>query len=657
MTKFKLESAYKPAGDQPSAIKQLLKGLKNKEQDQVLLGVTGSGKTFAMAHIIADQQKPALILAHNKTLAAQLYGEMKEFFPHNAVEYFVSYYDYYQPEAYIPKSDTYIEKDSSINEQIDLMRHSTTRSLLERKDVIVIASVSCIYGLGSPALYSEMTLKLSKNATMKNLVEQLVNLQYERNDVSFVRGKFRIRGDSVDIFPSHLEDRAWRLSLFGDEIEHIHEFDPLTGKKLAELTECTLYAKSHFVTPEETVKRTIVHIKEELEKRIEYFSNNNLLVESQRIAQKTRFDIEMLTETGSCKGIENYSRYLTGRPAGAPPPTLFEYFPKDALLFVDESHVTVPQIGAMYNGDKARKDNLIEHGFRLPSARDNRPLQFAEWDGMRPKTIFVSATPGKFELERTKGKYIEQIIRPTGLLDPLCEIRPLDKQVDDLIEECRATIAQGFRILVTALTKKMAEHLSDYMTDIGFKVSYIHSDVKTLERVEIIYDLRQGVYDVLIGVNLLREGLDIPECGLIAILDADKEGFLRSETSLIQTIGRAARNSEGRVILYANRITNSMEKALNETNRRREIQLAHNTKHNITPTTIKKDIIDILGNLAGRDNRVVREVIGAHMSEAEIRVKIQKLRKEMFAQAANLEFEKASRLRDEVEQLERIILA
>jgi excinuclease ABC subunit B len=651
---FKLNSEFAPAGDQPKAIEQLLHGLNAGEQNQVLLGVTGSGKTFTMANLIQKTGRPALIMAHNKTLAAQLYSEMKEFFPENAVEYFVSYYDYYQPEAYIAKTDTFIEKDSSINEQIDLMRHSATRSMLERKDVIVVASVSCIYGIGSPELYYQMIipLKAGEEFNPSELTKRLIELAYERNDINFVRGTFRVRGDMLDIFPSHYENRAWRLSFFGNEIEDIKEFDPLTGETIAKLEEITIYANSHYVTPRPTLLQAIKHIKEELKERLDVLDKAGKLVESQRLEQRTMFDIEMIHEAGSCKGIENYSRYLSGRKAGEPPPTLFEYLPKNALLFIDESHVTVSQVGAMYKGDQSRKNNLVEHGFRLPSARDNRPLTFDEWNALRPQTVFVSATPAAFELEQTNGVFVEQVVRPTGLIDPECRIRPVETQVDDLIKSCKEVTKKGYRTLVTALTKKMAEDLSEYLSEAGLKVTYMHSDVQTLERIEIISDLRKGTYDVLVGVNLLREGLDIPECGLVAIMDADKEGFLRSATSLIQTIGRAARNVDGYVILYADRITNSMQKALDETARRRLVQVAYNEEHGITPSSIKKALAKSMGGEASTAART-KEV---KLKGKELHKRIDELRKQMLEAAANLEFEKASELRDELRELENIEL-
>ncbi|MBA8666819.1 excinuclease ABC subunit UvrB [Holosporaceae bacterium 'Namur'] len=657
MSIFDLQSSYQPAGDQPRAIDMLERGLKANKKDQVLLGVTGSGKTFTMAHLIARTGKPALIMAHNKTLAAQLYSEMKSFFPNNAVEYFVSYYDYYQPEAYIANKDVFIEKDAQINERIDLLRHSATRALLERKDAIVVASVSCIYGLGSPELYLQMTFKIEKSTKVdrNGIMRKLVDLQYQRNDIDFKRGTFRARGDNLDIFPSHYQDRAWRVSLFGDDVEKIYEFDPLTGEKIKDLEEITVFANSHYVTPRPTLEQSIKFIKEEMRKRVEWFREHNRLIEAQRIEERTKFDLEMMIESGSCKGIENYSRYLSGRGAGQPPPTLFEYLPSDALLFVDESHVTVPQVGGMFNGDRARKNVLVEYGFRLPSALDNRPLTFAEWDSMRPQTIFVSATPGKLELKYTNGEYAEQVIRPTGLIDPICTIKPVETQVDDLLNECRNAVEKGERVLVTTLTKKMSENLTEYLTDIGIKAVYLHSDIDTIERVEIIRDLRKGIYDVLVGVNLLREGLDIPECSLVAILDADKEGFLRSETSLIQTIGRAARNVEGRAILYADKLTESIKRAVGETERRRKIQQQYNEEHGITPQTIKKSIRDIIESVYEHDHLTI-ETEGKLESPEKIKSKIQKLHKEMIKFAAELEFEKAAEIRDQIQKLEESIL-
>jgi excinuclease ABC subunit B len=655
---FDLVSEFNPAGDQPQAIASLVQGLKENKHDQVLLGVTGSGKTFTMAHVIQSLQRPAVIMAHNKTLAAQLYSEMKAFFPNNAVEYFVSYYDYYQPEAYIAKTDTFIEKDSSINEQIDRMRHSATRALLERRDVIVVASVSCIYGIGSVETYSAMTIELKAGETIDQtaLIRRLVELQYKRNDMDFHRGTFRVRGDSVDIFPAHFEDRAWRLSLFGDEIENIIEFDPLTGERTAKLDSIHVYANSHYVTPRPTMDQAMKGIKHELKDRLEWYYAHNKLLEAQRIEQRTMFDLEMMQETGACKGIENYSRWLSGRNPGEPPPTLFEYLPKDALLFLDESHVTVPQIGAMYKGDFARKSNLMEYGFRLPSCVDNRPLRFEEWDAMRPNTIFVSATPGKFELERTKNEVIDQVIRPTGLIDPPCIIRPVANQVDDLLAECREQIALKRRILVTTLTKRMAEELTEYMQEAGLRVEYLHSDIDTLERIEIIRNLRLGTFDILVGINLLREGLDIPECGLVAILDADKEGFLRSRTSLIQTIGRAARNVDGKVVLYADVMTDSLKEALAETDRRREIQKAYNTEHGITPASIRKNISAVLESTYEKDHFTVdtRKTHGIpEFTGTNIDEYIDMLRKKMLEAAADLEFEEAAKLRDVIGKMEQ----
>ncbi len=652
---FKLVSEYSPAGDQPTAIKELTEAALGGERDQVLLGVTGSGKTFTMASVINNLQRPALILAPNKILAAQLYGEFKSFFPDNAVEYFVSYYDYYQPEAYVPRSDTYIEKESSVNEAIDRMRHSATRSLLERDDVIIVASVSCIYGIGSVETYSAMIFDLKKGqvADQREIIRKLVALQYKRNDAAFARGNFRVRGDSLEIFPSHYDDTAWRISFFGDDIEEITEFDPLTGSKVASLDTIRVYANSHHVTPGPTLKQAMEAIKHELAERLKELHIEGKLLEAQRLEQRTNFDLEMIAATGSCAGIENYSRFLTGRLPGEPPPTLFEYLPENALLFVDESHQTVPQIGAMARGDHRRKITLAEYGFRLPSCIDNRPLRFNEWDAMRPQTVSVSATPGGWEMDQTGGVFSEQVIRPTGLIDPPVEIKPVEEQVQDLIVECRKTADLGYRTLVTTLTKRMAEDLTEYMHEAGLKVRYMHSDVETLERIELIRDLRLGVYDVLIGINLLREGLDIPECGLVAILDADKEGFLRSETSLIQTIGRAARNVDGRVILYADRITGSMERALNETGRRREKQEAYNREHGITPTTIKRNIGDIIAHVASKDQVTVEIEDGpTHMVGHNLRAYIEELEKKMRNAAANLEFEEAGRLRDEIRSLE-----
>ncbi len=665
---FRIESDFTPSGDQPAAIKALCKGIEEGLTEQVLLGVTGSGKTFTMAHVIAALQRPSLIMAPNKILAAQLYGEMKEFFPDNAVEYFVSYYDYYQPEAYVPRSDTFIEKDSCINEQIDRMRHAATRALFERRDCIIVASVSCIYGLGSKEDYEAMRLdiKVGERIDRQALIRKMVELQYKRNDIAFDRGCFRVRGDTVELFPAHFEDRAWRFSLFGDELENITEFDPLTGAKISALEAVRIYANSHYITPGPTMNQAIQHIKADLKEQLAYFRRNDRLLEAQRLEERTQFDLEMLTATGACSGIENYSRYLTGRAPGEPPPTLIEYLPDDALIFLDESHVMLPQLNGMYKGDRSRKTTLAEYGFRLPSALDNRPLKFEEWNEFRPQAIFVSATPGDWELEQTNGAFVEQVVRPTGLVDPEVEVRPTQNQIDDLMAECQSVIAQKGRILVTTLTKKMAEDLSEYLDENGLKVRYMHSDIDTLERIEIIRDLRLGNFDVLVGINLLREGLDIPECLRVMILDADKEGYLRSRRSLIQTIGRAARNVDGKVILYADRITGSMKEAMDETSRRREKQLAWNKAHNITPATIKKNINNVMEGLQdrGTDQARTRKAKAAGFADAQeqedyfaspkaFQARIKKLEKDMRAAAENLEFEEAARLRDEIKRLEQ----
>ena len=659
---LRVVSDYEPNGDQPSAITELVAGVRGEERDQVLLGVTGSGKTFTMAKVIEAVQKPTLILAPNKTLAAQLYGEMKGFFPDNAVEYFVSYYDYYRPEAYVPRTDTYIEKDAQINEQIDRMRHAATQSLLERNDVVVVASVSCIYGIGSVETYSRMVVKLETGGRIDRdvLAKALVELQYRRNDSAFQRGAFRLRGETVDIFPSHYEDRAWRITLFGDEVEAIHEFDPLTGEKTAALGEITVYANSHYVTPRPTLTQAITDIKVELKARLAELTAEGKLLEAERLQQRTTFDIEMMETTGSCKGIENYSRYLTGRNPGEPPPTLFEYLPENALLIVDESHVTVPQLGGMFRGDFNRKSILAEFGFRLPSCVDNRPLKFEEWETYRPQTIFVSATPGPWEMERTAGVFAEQVIRPTGLIDPVCEVRPVERQVDDLLAECRLVAALGARVLVTTLTKRMAEDLTDYLTEHGVKVRYLHSDIDTLERIEILRDLRLGEFDVLVGINLLREGLDLPEVSLVGILDADKEGFLRAERSLIQTIGRAARNVRGKVIMYADRHTDSMKKAIDVTRARRAAQEAHNKAHGITPKTIEKAIAALEGT--AQDDfvdlaKTAKEAKAADVALEELPRTIAALRRQMLDLSEKLEFEKAAALRDRINDLEEIRLS
>ena len=653
--KFKIVSNFKPSGDQPHAIKSISKNLLNNKRNQTLLGVTGSGKTFTIAHVIEKLKKPSLILAPNKTLAAQLFAEMKTLFPGNAVEYFVSYYDYYQPEAYVPKTDTYIEKESSINEQIDRMRHSTTRSLFERKDVIIVASVSCIYGIGSPETYSAMTFSLSKNEIIKRdrLLTKLVELQYIRNDINFFRGTFRVRGDVIDIFPSHFEDCSWRISFFGDKIEHISSVDPLTGNKLNDLDVVKIFPNSHYVTPKPTLNKAIEQIKIELEERLIFFRDNNKTLEAERLEQRTNFDIETIEATGTCGGIENYSRYLTGREAGEPPPTLFEYLPNDSLLFVDESHVSVPQLHGMYKGDRSRKSTLAEYGFRLMSCLDNRPLKFEEWEKMRPQTIFLSATPGEWEIKQNNGDVVEQVVRPTGLIDPICEIKPVSNQVDDLMNECKKVILKSQRVLVTTLTKKMAEDLTEYLDESNLKVRYLHSDINTLERIEIIRDLRKGKFDILIGINLLREGLDIPECGLVAILDADKEGFLRSKTSLIQTIGRASRNIDAKVILYADRKTKSIKEALRETDRRRKKQRIYNKINNITPKSIKKDIDNILETVYEKDSYTIEieEVKDLEFDKQNMKSYIENLNKEMLEYASNLEFEEAAKIRDKIKKI------
>ena len=658
---FVMHTEFQPAGDQPTAIAELSEGIRSLEKDQVLLGATGTGKTFTMAKVIEETQRPAIILAPNKTLAAQLYGEFKGFFPENAVEYFVSYYDYYQPEAYVPRSDTYIEKESQINEQIDRMRHSATRALLERDDVIIVASVSCIYGIGSVETYGAMTQDLhsGREYDQRKVMADLVAQQYRRNDQAFARGSFRVRGDSLEIWPAHLEDRAWKLSFFGEELEAITEFDPLTGEKTDTFEKIRVYANSHYVTPRPTMQQAMKGIKAELQMRLDQLTGDGKLLEAQRLEQRTNFDLEMLEATGVCNGIENYSRYLTGRAPGEPPPTLFEYIPDNAIVFADESHVSVPQIGGMYRGDYRRKFTLAEHGFRLPSCMDNRPLKFEEWDAMRPQSVFVSATPAAWEIERSGGVFTEQVIRPTGLLDPQVEIRPVEMQVDDLLDEVRRVAADGFRVLVTVLTKRMAEDLTEYLHEQGIRVRYMHSDIDTIERIEILRDLRLGAFDVLVGINLLREGLDIPECGLVAILDADKEGFLRSETSLVQTIGRAARNAEGRVIMYADKVTGSMDRAMRETERRRAKQMAYNEEHGITPETVKKNVEDILAGLykGDTDQSRVTAKVDKPMVGANLQAHLDGLRDQMRKAAENLEFEEAARLRDEVKRLEAVDLA
>ena len=651
--KFVITSDYKPNGDQPNAINSLVKNIKKGENEQVLLGVTGSGKTFTMAKVIEALQKPTLIMAPNKTLAAQLYGEMKSFFPNNAVEYFVSYYDYYTPEAYVPRSDTYIEKESSINEQIDRLRHSATRSLIERKDTIIVASVSCIYGIGSVETYSSMSFTLEKNQNIERdfIIRKLVELLYKRRDMDFKRGSFRVKGDILEIFPSHFEDRSWKISMFGDEIEMITEVDPLTGEKLDSLDKIRIFANSHYVTPKPTIKKAITQIKEDLKQQLVVFETENKLLEKQRLDERTNFDLEMLETTGSCSGIENYSRFLSGRKPGEPPPTLYEYIPEDSLLFIDESHITCSQISGMYKGDFSRKSTLSQYGFRLPSCLDNRPLKREEWDAMRPQTVFVSATPGDYELDKTGGIFVEQVIRPTGLVDPPIEIRPTKHQIDNLVDECRKTIESGYRVMITTLTKKMSEDLTEYLHEEGFKVRYLHSDIDTLERIEIIRDLRLGVFNILVGINLLREGLDIPECALMAILDADKEGYLRSKTSLIQTIGRAARNIESKVVMYADTKTKSMLAAIEETSRRRKKQLQYNKENNITPVSIKKSIEEIIDSTAEQDHVTipidnVKQLVGK-----DLEIHIKELEKKMNTFASNLEFEDAATVRDEINRL------
>ena len=651
--KFQIQSKFMPSGDQPNAIKLLTEGLNNGVKDQVLLGVTGSGKTYTMAKIIEEVQRPAIILAPNKTLAAQLYGEFKSFFPQNAVEYFVSYYDYYQPEAYVARTDTYIEKDASINEQIDKMRHSATRSLIEKKDLIIVASVSCIYGIGPLDVYADMTEKIevNMNIDLRMIITRLVELQYKRNDLNFYRGTFRVRGDTLEIFPAHYDDKAWRISFFGNDVESIEEFDPLTGEIFDNINSITIFANSHYITPKPTLETAMLQIKNDLKSRLDYFNKENKLLEAQRLEQRTIFDLEMIGTTGTCAGIENYSRYLSGRREGNPPPTLFEFMPKDAIVFIDESHVTIPQLGAMYKGDLSRKENLSEYGFRLPSCKDNRPLNFNEWNGMRSQTIYVSATPGKWELSQTGGRFIEQIIRPTGLIDPTTEIRPVKNQVEDIVDEINNATKSNQRVLITVLTKKMAEDLTEFMHEKGIRVRYLHSDIDTIERIEIIRDLRKGIFDVLIGINLLREGLDIPECSLVAILDADKEGFLRSETSLTQTIGRAARNVNGRVILYADKVTNSISNALAETERRRKKQRLYNNDNNITPETISRNVDDLDYSIYEKDYYNVGIDSKIELKEEDFGQKVERLKKEMLDAASNLEFEEAARIRDELKRL------
>ena len=653
---FEMSTGMKPAGDQINAIKELYAGARDGENNQVLMGVTGSGKTFTMANVIKKTQRPALIMAPNKTLAAQLYGEMKELFPTNAVEYFVSYYDYYQPEAYVPRTDTFIEKDASINEHIDRMRHSATRSMFERNDIIIVASVSCIYGLGPVETYSKMIFSLSINMQISReiIIKRFIELQYKRNDANFIRGSFRVRGDVLEIFPAHLENEAWRIELFGNLIEKIYEVDSLTGKKKRTLESIKLYANSHYITAKPTLGQAIKKIRIDLNIRLKELEKEKKLLEAQRLEQRTKYDLEMLITTGSCQGIENYSRYLSGRKEGEPPPTLFEYIPENSLLFIDESHVTVPQIGGMFRGDLSRKSTLSDHGFRLPSCKDNRPLKFEEWDQMRPTTIFISATPGKWELEKTQGVFVEQIIRPTGLVDPVCEIRPAKNQIDDVLSEIQNITKKNSRVLITTLTKKMAENLTEYLDENNVKVKYLHSDIDTVERIQIIQDLRKGLFDVLVGINLLREGLDIPECSLVAILDADREGFLRSKTSLIQTIGRAARNIEGRVLLYADQTTDSIKQALDETNRRRNKQIEWNLKNNITPKSINKKIIDLLNEIkVDKNNKLEEDNAANNLKGHNLKNYLVKLKKEMYQEAENLNFERAAEIRDEINNLEK----
>ena len=651
---FELKSEYCPSGDQKQAISELINGINNKEKNQVLLGVTGSGKTFTMANVIQSSQRPALIMAPNKTLAAQLYGEMKTLFPNNAVEYFVSYYDYYQPEAYVPRTDTFIEKDSSINEHIDRLRHSATRSMFERKDVIIVASVSCIYGLGPVETYSKMIIDVEINdqVSRDKLVKDFINMQYKRNNLSFNRGNIRVQGDILEIFPAHLEDRSWRIEFFGDTVEKITEIDPLTGKKISNLNKVRIYANSHYITEKPTLKTAIEEIKKDLKIRLKEFEKEKKLLEAQRLEQRTKYDLEMLITTGSCQGIENYSRYLSGRKPGEPPPTLFEYIPNNSLLFIDESHVTVPQIGGMFKGDFSRKTTLSEHGFRLPSCKDNRPLKFEEWEYMRPKTIFISATPGEWELNKTEGVFAEQVIRPTGLVDPICIVKPAKNQIDDLLHEIQNVIKNNERILVTTLTKKMAENITDFLKDNGVKVKYLHSDIDTVERMEIIRDLRLGEFDVLVGINLLREGLDIPECSMVAILDADREGFLRSRTSLIQTIGRAARNINGKVLIYADTITKSIKEALAETDRRRKKQIAWNEKNNITPKSINKRVENLVDEITQKDNNQSEDVTKIKPGH-NLKKYLKQLKLEMYKEAEELNFERAAEIRDEISKLEK----